>query len=136
MKSQYMLLGVGILVMIIAGIYSYSRIPDSGKPEIEIIPNTYDFGNIGMDEVGTTFIVKNRGNAPLKILRVSTSCGCTTAEVEEEEIPPKAETKLKVRMDSKVMGNISGKVLRTIYVRSNDPRQEEVEVTITANIIR
>jgi len=104
-------------------------------PKIEIIPDSYDFGNVPYEKIKHTFLVRNAGAAPLEIKGVSTSCGCTKATVESETIMPGETTNLLVTFDPNIMGdNETGEILRVIYIKSNDPGQPEVEVEIKANV--
>ena len=104
-------------------------------PKIELIPDSYDFGDVPYEKIEHTFLVRNAGAAPLEIRGVSTSCGCTKAAVESETIMPGETTNLLVTFDPNIMGdNETGELLRVIYIKSNDPEQPEVEVEIRANV--
>lgn len=128
---------VGIIgFVVIAVLLQYMRTPiKEGPPSIRITPSSNDFGDIPREIVKKTFTVENTGGSILEIISVSTSCGCTTAKITNDKIGVGAKTDLNVEMDPNVMGNITGKVKRIIYVQSNDPDQDEVEVFITANIL-
>lgn len=122
-------------VVVVGSLIQYSKVPgEEGSPKIQIKPRSYDFGDIPRKIVKTTFIVENTGESALDIESVSTSCGCTSAKISSERISPGKTAELIVEMDPNVMGNITGKVERTIYVQSNDPIRPEVEVFITADI--
>lgn len=58
----------------------------------------FDFGTIleANGKVSHTFIIKNTGDAPLIITRVSTPCSCTTPEHTREPIAPGKEGKVVV----------------------------------------
>nr|WP_314650589.1 DUF1573 domain-containing protein [uncultured Porphyromonas sp.] len=58
----------------------------------------FDFGTIqeANGKVSHTFIIKNIGDAPLIITRVSTPCSCTTPEHTREPIAPGKEGKVVV----------------------------------------
>lgn len=124
----------GVLLVVIIGLL-LSGEPVDGEPNIIIIPESFDFGDIGLDLVEKDFIVKNTGTVPLTITQVSTSCGCTKGSVESETVPAGGQTKLHVSIDSKVMGNISGPIQRIVYVKSNDPQKPEVEVRLKASVV-
>lgn len=98
-------------------------------------PSSHDFGEIRPDPVDKTFNLKNGGDELLEITRVTTSCSCTSGEVKDREIEPGNSTTLTVRFDPTAMDPpIRGEVLRIIYIRSNDPDQEETKIEITANV--
>lgn len=107
-------------------------------PRIELSTAFFDLGDINPDEgIRTeTFFIKNTGGAVLDIISVSTSCGCTEAEVESDKIAPGEQTKLIVQYDPSVHPELVGKIQRVVYVKSNDPVQGEVELELTGNIIK
>ena len=137
-KSKYysllIIIGAILISVLSFGLYGYSNL-SKGSPKIEITPASYDFGNIPYEKVEYAFTVKNTGNAPLKIRGVSTSCGCTKAAIESELVQPGKTTNLQVSYDPNSMGgDANGNVLRMVYVKSNDPKQPEIEVKITAKL--
>ena len=106
----------------------------SRPPDISVATTRYDFGAIQQGEVVVAEIsVRNAGQGELKIEAVSTSCGCTTARVEPEVIPPGGEGRLIVQYNSGAHPD-SGAVQRYVYIASNDPDEPEVQVIITAEV--
>ncbi len=130
--KKNLLLGICMvfLAVIIAGCTN-----NLGPPKIELSTTSFDLGDIASDEgIRTeTFFVKNTGDTLLKINSVSTSCGCTEAEVESEEIPPGEQTKLIVNYDPSVHPGLVGKITRIVYIKSNDPLNEEIELELVGN---
>lgn len=123
------------IIVIGAIIYSYFNIEK--KPVIQVTPPSYDFGDIPQEVVSHVFKVENTGESTLEILRVSTSCGCTTASVESTTLAPNQFTNLTVTFDPNAMEEeIEDQILRIIYIKSNDPENPEVEIEITANVIK
>lgn len=104
-------------------------------PKIELSTTSFDLGDINPDDgIRTeTFIVKNTGTAPLKITAISTSCGCTEAEVESEEIAAGEQTKLTVNYDPSVHPGLVGQIKRIVYIKSNDPSNQEIELELVGN---
>ena len=78
----------------------------------------------------TTFTIKNIGTADLEISDISTSCGCTTAEVSEETISPHQEATLTVHFDPNFHDEPLGKFTRTVFIETNDKTLPEAEVNI------
>lgn len=66
--------------------------------------------------VSHVFIIKNEGNAPLVITRVSASCGCTKPEFSTEPIAPGKESKIKVSYNP---AGRPGQFTKSIAVYSN-----------------
>ena len=74
-------------------------VAQSGKGAVIASPAPeFDFGIIkeANGKVSHTFIIKNVGDAPLVITRVSTPCACTTPEYMQEPIAPGREVKITV----------------------------------------
>ena len=70
-------------------------------PKLLVQPIEHDFGNITQgDKVTNVFILTNNGGDLLKILNVQTSCGCTAAKPEKDELAPGESTNLKVTFNS------------------------------------
>ncbi len=131
-----------ILVILVFAIYGYfSAVPgvedNIDKSQIEITPQLFDFGQIEYGQVAEyVFKVKNLGSQVLEINKVATSCGCTTAQVSQEKINPQEEAELKVVYNTGVMtgAHAKGDQERIIYVKSNDPINPQIEVTISAYV--
>ena len=74
-------------------------VAQSGKGAVISSPAPeFDFGIIkeANGKVSHTFIIKNVGDAPLVITRVSTPCACTTPEYSQEPIAPGKEGRIIV----------------------------------------
>jgi hypothetical protein len=119
--------GVGLLLLVLGGC-------GGGQADIAVAATRHDFGQVKQGDVVTTEIVlRNTGKEELKIEAVSTSCGCTSAQVKPEIILPGSEGKLLVRYDSGAHPD-KGHVRRHIYIASNAIKRE-VEVIVTANVL-
>lgn len=128
MRNIWLLGGVIILGM------SVLTACGSRQPDITVATTRHDFGPVQQGVVATTEIaMRNAGGSDLKIEAVSTSCGCTSAQVQPEVIPPGGEGRLLIQYDSGAHPD-SGRVQRHIYIASNDPDKAEVEVIITADV--
>ena len=105
------------------------------EPKISVSPEAWDFGEMPSETVSKTFTLQNSGTLPLEIKRLSTSCGCTTATVGKDNLQPGELTDLVVQFDPNAMETpVVGKVLRIVYIKSNDPNLPELEIEITANV--
>lgn len=102
-----------------------------------IDPVSIDFGDIpqGGGVVSTTVRVKNIGNKPLELFRVSTSCGCTTATMDMSPLPSKEERQLNISFDPMAHPDQSGPIARVVYLQTSDPMTPEIEIDITGNVI-
>jgi len=134
---------IGLVFVVAFSIYGYfSAVPGvenngQDQPKIEISPQTFDFSEVEYGQtLEYTFKIKNLGNQILEINKVATSCGCTTAQISQEKINPQEEVELKVIYDTGAMSgaHAKGNQERIIYVKSNDPINPQVEVTISAYV--
>lgn len=108
-----------------------------GSPNLVLGDTEVDLGEVINGEVLTLEIpVQNSGNEELVIEAVTTSCGCTSAEVQPTTIAPGDEGVLHIQYDSGAHGpEANGPVLRQIFIASNDPDQPEAEFRILANVV-
>lgn len=70
----------------------------AGEPELpHIVEPVFRFADtVPPGEVRHVFVLANPGAAELKVTRVRSTCGCTTAGVEPETIPPGGKGRLEV----------------------------------------
>lgn len=107
---------------------------DTPVPRLDMPNSSYDFGEIYEAwDVTHTFAVQNTGDADLRIVNLVTSCGCTTAELSSDVIPPGRRADLAVTFDANYHP-ASGPVSRLVWFVTNDPTRPWVEVEITADV--
>lgn len=107
--------------------------------EVIIFPGNQDLGEVIYGDVPTTsFTLTNFTPMPVEVTRVSTSCGCTKAEVEKKQLGAYEATEVKVSFDPAVHSDAAdlGSITRTIYVNTNNPNFPQLTSTITANVIK
>jgi len=110
----------------------------SQTPQIALEIQSFEFGDV----VNGTIVEKdisitNRGRAPLTLEEIATSCGCTTAEVNLTTIQPGESAVLHIEFDSGAHGpEMTGELMREVFMRTNDPQSPEVLVTFTVNVIK
>jgi len=109
----------------------------SQVPQIKVQPTTLDLGDVPNGKIVQREIpVLNEGTAALVIESVSTSCGCTKATISPTTIQPGAEGILNIEFDSGAHGpEVTGELIRQIFIASNDTIQPEVLVELRANVI-
>lgn len=146
--SRNLVWGLVVLIALIGGVvYSYMQSSEpeevatlvSFGPSILAEPTTYDFGRVKFGDISKhTFIIKNSGNQILEINGISTSCACTKGEMAVQTIAPGEQADLVVSFDPAVHGDDTdlGQLTRTVYISSNDPSQEEIEVKIYADVYK
>jgi len=104
----------------------------ANAPRIEVATKTHDFGTATEgDKLKYVFEVDNRGNAPLVIDRVTTSCGCTAAVVKSKQIAPGGKGQIEVTFDSTGRRGMNRKA---ITVLSNDPNNPRTQLEVMVNV--
>lgn len=108
-----------------------------GRPQIAVAETSLALGDVVNGEVVTREIaVQNDGRGELVIAAVTTSCGCTQARVEPATIPPGGRGVLTIDFDSGAHGpDLTGELIRQVFIMSNDPQQPETVVELVANIL-
>lgn len=108
-----------------------------GQPHISVADQELDLGDVVNGEVITRQVsVQNDGQAALTIEAVTTSCGCTQATMDPMTIPPGGGGTLSIEFDSGAHGpELTGQLIRQVFIASNDPQRSEVIVEVAANIL-
>jgi hypothetical protein len=102
-------------------------------PRISIEPASHDFGPLPpLRTVQKEFTIRNFGKKDLVILGVSTTCGCTVAKMETTVVKPGKTTAMKVNLETR---DASGRLARSVLVRSNDPVRSVFEVKVQATVV-
>ncbi len=106
----------------------------SNDPKIFFPETNHDFGTVEEGKVvNYNFVITNKGNATLEIQDIKTSCGCTAALLNNKSIKPGEEDSIKVQLDTK---NHTGKMVRTVTIKSNDPKEPSSTLTIYADVAK
>ena len=110
---------------------------NAGQPQIGLEVTNLDLGDVvNGDIVQREVTVHNDGTAELVVETVSTSCGCTKATLDPMTIPPGESGTLFIEFDSGAHGpELTGILIRQVFVVSNDPEQAEAVVELAANIL-
>jgi hypothetical protein len=127
-----------ILILMVLIVLGYGLVACSGNdPQIEVETTAIDLGEVVNGEVVVRDVaVKNVGSADLAVESVSTSCGCTQASLDLMTIPPGSSATLHIEFDSGAHGpELTGDLVRQVFVVSNDPQQAQAIVELTAVIL-
>lgn len=105
----------------------------AGTPRLVIEQPVFDFGQIQEGQKAShVFRFSNQGDAPLLIQRVRSSCGCTGALLSARKIPPGKTGEVRITFNSNGM---RGKVVKGIYVYSNDPVEKMARFQIRGTVL-
>ena len=104
------------------------------EARIQFAKTTHDFGTIQEKngDVTTKFEFTNTGDSPLLITRATATCGCTSPEYPKKPLRPGEKGEITVTYHAK---GRPGTFDKSIYVYSNDAKQEKMLLTITGNVI-
>ncbi len=104
----------------------------AAAPQLTVEPESLDFGVMQQLQVhNRQIILRNDGDATLKIENVTTSCGCVTARVDTNELAPGASTTLTVTFNSK---KYTGHQVKYVRLHSNNPHQPDLKIVVSADI--
>jgi len=109
------------------------------KKEVILTPATQDLGTIIYGDIAkTTFSLTNNTNTPLKVTRVTTSCSCTTANLDKEELAAGESTKVNVSFNPAVHKDDTdlGELTRTIYIETDSKEFPKLQASFDANVIK
>lgn len=134
-KLSFLALGLAVIAVILTLAVTNSKITASLKaPKIVFKEDVHDFGKVERGpELQYNFKFTNKGNAPLIIERVQTSCGCTGATVGEKTEYKKGESG-EIRVTFQTQGR-SGQQEKSIVVFSNDPETPQKELKVRCFVI-
>lgn len=113
--------------IIIVGILFWYLYPDTNALSVTASPTTIkaerDSVDLGIVKYGekkhATFKITNRGDSPLIIRDVRTSCGCTNATWDKRPVKPGKTTEVSVVFEP----NSLGKFIKSIDILCNIPEQ-------------
>jgi cytochrome c-type biogenesis protein len=99
-------------------------------PQAAVRPAAVDVGSMPVDGLAVAAVhVDNLGGAPLRIVGISTSCGCTSAEARETVIAAGGSTTLTVTIDHALMPT-AGEFLHAVFLATDDPERPEVIIEV------
>lgn len=103
-------------------------------PKISVEPASFDFGKaLPGKTLEKQFSIRNFGDADLVIEAITTTCGCTAGLMDDAHklLKPGTTGQLRVRLETR---DYSGRLVRSVLVRSNDPQTKLLEVKVEANV--
>src|SRR6266567_2096517 len=92
---------------------------------VELHPATADKQAIGH------FKYQNTGSKPVHFKSVRTSCGCTAAQSQKEEVPPGEKGEITATFN---IGERTGTQVKTVTVETDDPEHATTVLTLKAVI--
>jgi HYDIN/CFA65/VesB family protein len=106
--------------------------PSPAAPRIVVEPGSFDFGSVKVGkQVQKEFLIRNHGSLEL-VLDVVSDCNCTAALPDSKTVKPGGSTPLRVTFTA---SDVTGRVQKSVIVKSNDPARPAVEVKIEATVV-
>jgi len=106
--------------------------PKGPAPKLVFEETTHDFGAVAPGSFNPCkFKFANKGQGVLKITEVTKTCGCTVFTLDKKEYAPGEQGTIEVGYNA---DKGTGVRTRHLYVISNDPINERIELTIKATI--
>ncbi len=126
-SSVRMLIIVVLLLLALVASLGYAAGSPGLKPQIRLSAESWYFGYLATNAiVHHDFWIHNGGGDTLRITKVTPGCGCTTAPLSKQTVPPGDSARLSVVFDTK---NMLGKMIKDVTIASNDPDKPEARVT-------
>lgn len=94
----------------------------------------YKFGRMDLNAVGKhTFVIRNEGDAPLKLTKEGTTCKCTLSELAKGEVPPGESVEVTLEWHPQAYAE---EFAQTATLGTNDPRQPKIELRISGSVVQ
>jgi hypothetical protein len=104
---------------------------DPKHPKVELPEAEHDFGTMNTVTSGThAFVVRNVGDAPLALQVGPTSCKCTVAGLDKNEIPPGEEAAVQLEWTTGRLPLYS----HYATILTNDPARKSLDLTVHGNV--
>lgn len=117
-----------LLLILITGFVA-AQAQNAATDVVEMKELEFDFGTIPQGKpVYHTFLITNKGNAPLKLDNVQATCGCTTPEWNREAIAPGATEKIKVGYNAAAEGVFEKFI--TVTYNGNSTKQIKIKGSV------
>jgi hypothetical protein len=121
------------LFFILSVIPAFAQEGESPQPKIYLPHTLWDFGYVPKTgSVSHTYQIKNIGDDTLIIVKVRTTCGCTTAPLSKQRLAPGEIAEMEVIFDPRRIK--VGESSKRLHVISNDPVNPFTDVRFTAKI--
>ncbi|NNJ25583.1 DUF1573 domain-containing protein [Alienimonas chondri] len=109
------------------------RPAESGPhPKIQVEEPKHDFGKLALGNSDShTFVIKNVGDAPLKLGEPITTCKCTAPKAGKGEILPGESTTVTLTYTPEKTAN---EFVQRAFIHTNDPTDPRLELEVSGSV--
>ena len=101
-------------------------------PQAVLAEKEHDFGIMAAgEERKHKFVIRNEGEAPLKLKKGVSTCKCTLSELAQQEIAPGESAQIELAWTPKASDE---EFRQTAYVWTNDPENKQLELSIHGRV--
>jgi hypothetical protein len=123
---------IGLLVPGLIGPLAPEATAGQLGPILRISERRIDFGMVEQfQQVHHSLKMANTGDAPLRMLKIEATCGCTAAVPADSVVLPGKEVLIDVAFSTR---DYEGEQEKTLTISTNDPAEPLVRVVVTANV--
>ncbi len=122
-----------LVVIFIAAISIGTVCAEDSLPKLVLPERNYNFGSVSQGTlVEHLFEINNLGEAPLRILKLHSDCGCTAISLDTDTIAAGASAKIKASFNT---SGFDGPKVKTIRIYTNDPRESSAMLTLEGEVV-
>lgn len=133
MKNPCLKSSLVLFFILLTAVSTSAQKGELSRAKISFSETMWDFGYVPKTgRVSHTYQIKNIGQDTLIIVKVRTTCGCTTAPLSKQRIAPNQTADMKVIFNPTKI--VVGETTKKVQVISNDPANPFAEVQFTAKI--
>ena len=102
------------------------------SPKAVVDNPEHDFGVMNPLQMAThSFVIRNDGEAPLKLTKGKTTCKCTMSNLENDEVPPGLEATIVLDWKTGQEALFS----HSATIHTNDPKKPEVDLLVKGKVL-
>jgi hypothetical protein len=101
-------------------------------PRIALEPTQIQLGRVLQGKtLSRRFLIRNLGDQELLVQTITSSCDCTVALADGTRVAPGQSAAVRFTLRT---GSASGRIVRTLLVKSNDASQPTAELVLEATV--
>jgi hypothetical protein len=115
------------------GIVALTALAQGARSELKWEQTSVDLKPaLGDKQAVAHFKYENVGNTPVHFKSVHASCGCTTAQTQNEQVPPGQKGEITATFN---IGGRTGSQVKTVTVQTDDPDPSRANIVLTLKAV-